>query len=151
MKNFKILFVLLGITAITSYCDVFAYFSIDKFNNTAVPNHNGEINRVKSLEEYQMGYDRQAIDGVTITPAKDTLDVKLQKQDSDFTITTDWKILENGYTTILTDDPRMTFQGGTFTLTIDSRWYYTKDTIINTGDWKLVNLIEFPSDTKFHF
>lgn len=97
-----------------------------------------------------MGYDRQAIDGVTITPAKDTLDVRLQKHEDNGMRTGNWKILQNGYLTFLSSDPGMTHQGGTFKLTVDSRWYYNKETIINTGNWKLINLGEISKDTPQH-
>ena len=140
MKNFKILFVLLGITAITSVGNVFADTNIRILDGTRIPAHNGSFTTPRvSLGASQMGYTYNAVKRVSIDPSGDELDVRVIKYDP--TQYGSWRVLSSGYNTNLSSSPIFTFSSGSFSLQIDSRWYYTKTTTLKTGTWMLTNSI----------
>jgi len=140
MKNFKILFVLLGITAITSVGNVFADTNIRILDGTRIPAHNGSFTTPRvSLGASQMGYTYNAVKRVSIDPSGDELDVRVIKYDP--TQYGTWKVLKSGQNTNLSTNPTYTFSSGSFSLQIDSRWYYTKTTTLKTGTWMLTNSI----------
>ena len=137
MRNIKFLLVVLGITAITSVSNVFAYYSIASLAGIKVPAHNGsKTTGIKTVPTSAMGYSAHVVDNVSINPSGDDLDVKIRKYDSGKIVKEgDWKILKTGTDTILTENWEFLFQGADFDLLIDSRWYYTKTTTINNGTW----------------
>lgn len=138
MKNFKILFVLLGITAITSVGNVFADTTIRVLDGTRIPAHNGSFTTPRvSLGAAQMGYEYNMVKRVSIDPSGDELDARIIKYDP--TQRSNWKVLKSGSNTLLSTNPTYTFSSSSFSLQIDSRWYYTKTTTLKTGTWLLTN------------
>lgn len=137
-KSFKILSFLVVITAVLSSSNIFAYYTIARLDGSIIPSHNGSyVTPRMFVSTAAMGYNAQVIDNIAINPSGDELDVRVKKYDDD--IYGSWKIMKTGARTILTNSPAFTFQGGNFGLIIDSRWYYTKNTVINKADWALAN------------
>ena len=138
MKNFKILFILLGITAVTSVGNVFADYSIRILDGTRIPAHNGSFTTPRVyVSAKELGYSQSGIKNVSIDPSGDELDVRLIKYEP--TVESRWAVLKNGKNTPITSNTAFTYSSGYQSVQIDSRWYYTKTTTLKTGTWTLAN------------
>ena len=138
MKSLKILLIILGITAFTSMGNVFAYYPIQSLAGMRVPAHNGSVSTsIKNVPEYAVGSD-QIVNNVSISPSGDTLDIRVRKYNANNAVVKNgaWKILKTGSKTVLSSgDLDFNFDGSRIQVQIDSRWFYTDNTIINSGMW----------------
>lgn len=139
MKFTKYLLILLAITFITAKSNIFAYTDFTTFyeiREESIPAHNKSKDFTKTLDLKDGGYQGQAVTGVKIKPSGDTLDARLTTSSKKG----NWVILENNVDTILATGMGWGFPNDntTFTLTVDSRWYYTKATEL-TANWGFYN------------